>query len=339
MGDACGLEMEGLSTKERARLSLEELVSGIEASDPYLHGHSRRVARHSWMIARKMGLASDEVARVRTAAAIHDVGKIHTPTAILHKPARLTDEEYDVIKRHPGDGAQMADVLRDAALASIVRHHHERMDGSGYPDALRGDEIPLGARIIAVADTFDAITSERPYRHASAHKKAIDILRAEAAAGLDPDVVRAFCGHYAGRTPIAMSSFVVGLPDGSSPGFRAASERWRPRRRSPRSPRWSVAPRSRPPRSVRYLRVTGHLRHARGRSPLSCRRATRSPPAPAPSHVLLRPRSPATNKPPRTGAARGASRRRRPLFLPRALPTPVAPAPVSVSGASAVLTR
>ena len=97
--------------------------------------------------------------------------------------------------------------------ASMVRHHHERLDGSGYPDALRGEEIPLGARIIAVADTFDAITSERPYRHASAHKKAIDILRAEAAAGLDPDVVRAFCGHYAGRTPIAMSSFVVGLPE------------------------------------------------------------------------------------------------------------------------------
>ncbi len=212
IGAGSGPDMAGLTSTERAKL-LEELVSGIETSDPYLHGHSRRVARHSWMIARRMGLPSEDVARIRTAAAIHDVGKIRTPTAILHKPDRLTDEEYDVVKQHPVDGALMADVLRDAALASMVRHHHERLDGTGYPDALRGDEIPLGARIIAVADTFDAITSERPYRSASAHKRAIDILCAEAGTSLDQDVVHAFCGHYAGRTPITLSSFLTGLPE------------------------------------------------------------------------------------------------------------------------------
>ncbi len=204
--------VEGLSGRERAKL-LEELVSGIETSDPYLQGHSRRVARHAWMIAKRMGLSPEEVARIRTAAAIHDVGKIHTPKAILHKPDRLSDEEYDVIKQHPGDGALMAEVLRDEALTSIVRHHHERLDGTGYPDALCGYQIPLGARIIAVADTFDAITSERPYRSASPHKKAISILMGEAGTRLDPDVVHAFCSHYAGRTPIALTWFLTALPE------------------------------------------------------------------------------------------------------------------------------
>jgi hypothetical protein len=204
--------LDGLSTTEQAKL-LEQLVAGMETRDPYLHGHSRRVARHSWMIARRMGLPRAQVARIRTAAAIHDVGKINTPKAILHKAGPLTDEEYEVIKRHPGDGAQMAAVLRDPELTSMVRHHHERIDGTGYPDCLSAEEIPLGARIIAVADTFDAITSARPYRHASPHKRAIDILKEDAATRLDPAVVRAFCGHYAGRGPLALWSFVGGLPE------------------------------------------------------------------------------------------------------------------------------
>jgi hypothetical protein len=212
MSEAQGRTLDSLSTKEQAKL-LEQLVAGMETRDPYLHGHSRRVARHSWMIARRMGLPRAEVARTRTAAAIHDVGKIRTPTAILHKAGPLTEEEYEIIKRHPGDGARMAEILRDPALAAIVRDHHERLDGSGYPNGLTGQEIPLGARIIAVADTFDAITSERPYRPASPHKTAIDILKDEAGTRLDPAVVRAFCGHYAGRAPIALWSSVAGLPE------------------------------------------------------------------------------------------------------------------------------
>ncbi len=192
---------------------LERLVSNMETRDPYLHGHSRRVARHATMVARRMKLGGEEIARVRTAAALHDVGKTRTPKSILHKAGALTDEEYGVIKLHPGDGANMASVLGDPELAGMIRHHHERMDASGYPDGLRGKEIPLGARIIAVADTFDAITSARPYRAASPHKKAIDILRAEAGTKLDPDVVRAFCNHYAGRGPLALWSFVCSLPE------------------------------------------------------------------------------------------------------------------------------
>jgi hypothetical protein len=203
---------DALSVGERARL-LEELVAAMETRDPYLHGHSRRVARHSWMIAQRMGLPREQVARIRTAAAIHDVGKTKTPKAILHKAGPLTDEEYAVIKCHPGDGADMVQVLHDPEMTAIVRHHHARLDGSGYPSSLAGEEIPLGARIIAVADTFDAITSARPYRAARAHRQAIEILRGEAGTKLDAAVVRAFCAHYAGRRPLAIWSSVAGLPE------------------------------------------------------------------------------------------------------------------------------
>ena len=205
-------DVDGLSTKERAKL-LERLVAEIETRDPYLHGHSRRVARHAWMIARRMGLPRAEIARIRTAAAIHDVGKIEIPKAILHKAGPLSDVEYEVIKQHPGCGALMAAVLGDPELTSMVAHHHERLDGTGYPDGLSGEMIPLGARIIAVADTFDAIASERPYRHASPHKRAIDTLKDEAGTRLDPAVVRAFRGHYAGRRPLAFWTFLAGLPE------------------------------------------------------------------------------------------------------------------------------
>jgi HD domain len=207
-----GRAAEGRSTKQQAK-PLEQLVARMETRDPYLHGHSRRVARHAWMIAGRLGLSRAEVARIRTAAAIHDVGKIETPKAILHKAGPLSAEEYDVIKEHPGDGARMASALGDAELTAMVRHHHERLDGTGYPSGLSDGDIPLGARIIAVADTFDAITSARPYRAPSAHRKAIDILRQEAGTRLDPNVVRAFCDHYAGRRPLALWSSFAGAPE------------------------------------------------------------------------------------------------------------------------------
>ncbi len=161
------------------------------------------------MIARGLGLPSDQVARIRAAAAVHDVGKLLTPKAILNKPGRLTDAEFDVIKRHPVDGAEMVAALGDHELTQIVRHHHERLDGAGYPNRLAGEQIPLGARIIAVADTFDAITSARAYRAAARHQKAIDILRAEAGSQLDPEAVRAFIAYYDGTRPTAVWALVT----------------------------------------------------------------------------------------------------------------------------------
>ena len=194
---------EALTTERREEL-LRQLARALEGQDLYLSGHSRRVARHATMIARGLGLPTEQVAQIRAAAAVHDVGKLLTPKAILNKPDRLTDAEFDVIKRHPVDSAEMVAALGDQELTRIVRHHHERLDGAGYPDRLAGEQIPLGARIIAVADTFDAITSARAYRAAARHQKAIDILRAEAGSQLDPEAVRAFLTYYSGKRPTAM---------------------------------------------------------------------------------------------------------------------------------------
>jgi putative nucleotidyltransferase with HDIG domain len=192
-----------LSTNRRVRL-LERLAGGLEARYPDTQGHSRRVARHAASIAKRMGLPSEEVARIRTAAAVHDVGKIETPAEIMNKPRRLTDEEFAVIKLHPVVGARMVAGLGDDELTRIVRHHHERLDGGGYPDGLSGGQIPVGARIVAVADTFDAITSTRPYRPAKRHREALEILAAEAGTQLDPDAVRAFRAYYSGLRPVAL---------------------------------------------------------------------------------------------------------------------------------------
>jgi hypothetical protein len=211
MNEAQKRVTDGLSAEAQAK-ALEQLGAALEATDPYSHGHSRRVARNAWMLARRMGLGREEVARIRTAAEVHDVGKLETPMSVLRKRGPLTDDEFKVIKRHPVDGARMAAVLGDAELTSIVRHHHERLDGTGYPSGLSGEAIPLGSRIIAVADTFDAITSARPYRPARSHKKAIDILKFEAGVQLDPSVVRAFCGVYAGRRPLALWASMTSLP-------------------------------------------------------------------------------------------------------------------------------
>ena len=152
------------------------------------------------------------MARIRTAAAVHDVGKISTPREVLNKTGRLSEEEFAVIKRHPADGAAIVAEIGDPELTAMVRHHHERLDGRGYPDGLAGGEIPLGARIIAVADTFDAITSTRPYRAGARHKKALDTLRREAGAQLDPDAVAAFLRYYSGRRSVAWWSVLVTEP-------------------------------------------------------------------------------------------------------------------------------
>jgi HD-GYP domain-containing protein (c-di-GMP phosphodiesterase class II) len=178
---------------------LERLSIALETGNPHVHGHTKRVARHAHMIAEGLGLPPSEVARIRAAASVHDVGKLEIPQEVLNKPGALTDEEFETIKRHASRGAEMVAVLGDDELTAIVRHHHERLDGGGYPDGLRGDEIPLGARVIAVADTFDAVTSSRPYRAARSHKEALDVLRDEAGTQLDPYAVGAFLDYYSGQ--------------------------------------------------------------------------------------------------------------------------------------------
>jgi putative nucleotidyltransferase with HDIG domain len=191
---------------------LQRLSKLLEARDVYTHGHSQRVARHAECIARAMHISPVETAKIRTAATVHDVGKLYTPREILNNPARLTDAEFAVMKRHPGDGADMLAAVGDPEIAAIVRHHHERMDGRGYPDGLIGSDIPLGARIIAVADTFDAITSTRSYRSAGTHKKALDILSDEAGSQLDGAAVAAFLSRYSARRSVAWFAFATAAP-------------------------------------------------------------------------------------------------------------------------------
>jgi hypothetical protein len=200
-----------LSAGDRVEV-LEQLAGNLEARDVYTHGHSRRVTRHAEAIALGMGLAADDVAKVRTAAAVHDVGKIFTPREVLMKPGRLTDVEFEIIKRHAPDGADMVAELGDREVTAMVRYHHERLDGSGYPDGLGVAETPVGARIIAVADTFDAMTSTRPYRRACSHKRAMDTLAGEAGTKLDPDAVAAFRAYYSPRSPVAWWSLLVTVP-------------------------------------------------------------------------------------------------------------------------------
>jgi putative nucleotidyltransferase with HDIG domain len=206
-----GAGAEGMSPDRRVE-ALTRLSALLEARDAYTHGHTRRVTRHAERIARAMRLAPEEVARVRTAAALHDVGKLNTPREVLNKPGRLTDEEFAVIKRHPVEGADMLAGFGDPEVTAMVRHHHERLDGRGYPDGLAGEEIPLGARIIAVADTFDAMTSSRSYRRACPHKKALDVIAKEAGAQLDGAAVTAFLGYYSGRRSVAWSSLITTVP-------------------------------------------------------------------------------------------------------------------------------
>lgn len=145
---------------------LQLMVAAIEARDPYTSGHSQRVARYSRVIARLAGLSARKVEQIGTAALLHDVGKIHEEFApILRKPGRLTDPEFEVMKTHSAKGAALVEkVTHFAELVPMVRGHHERWSGRGYPDALAGDAIPLGARVITIADTLDAMTTIRPYR-------------------------------------------------------------------------------------------------------------------------------------------------------------------------------
>jgi putative nucleotidyltransferase with HDIG domain len=226
-------QAEKLLGNDPAGASLEtliELSELLEARDARTYGHSQRVTRHAERIATKMGLSATEVAKVRTAAALHDIGKLHTPRAILNKPGRLTDSEFALVKRHPVDGAVMASAIGDPEITAMIRHHHERLDGRGYPDGLAGEAIPLGARIISVADTFDAITSNRTYRRAAHHKRALDVLTAEAGKQLDGDAVAAFRGYYRGHRTVALSAFVAAAPQrflswlgGASPAIGAGA--------------------------------------------------------------------------------------------------------------------
>jgi putative nucleotidyltransferase with HDIG domain len=175
--------------------SLLGLANALEAKDPYTRGHSERVGALSRRIALAMGLPPADVETIAQGGLLHDIGKIGVPEPVLRKHGALDAGEWSVMRRHPLIGAQIVAPFECLAGAAVViRHHHERWDGSGYPDGLVGAAIPLGARIVAVADVFDALTSARPYRAALSRQAALQHLMTEAGTLLDEDAVAAVLG-------------------------------------------------------------------------------------------------------------------------------------------------
>jgi len=180
--------------------TLQSLALALEAKDRYTAGHSERVCRFSVLLARELGLPEDEVENVKHAALLHDIGKIGMSERILRKEGGLTAAEYAMVQEHPAVGAQILSPVRAfAPCMAGVRHHHERYDGMGYPDGLKGEDIPVTARIILIADTFDSITSDRSYRRARTAEYAVKQLRANAGRQFDPRCVEAFLRLLAQR--------------------------------------------------------------------------------------------------------------------------------------------
>jgi putative nucleotidyltransferase with HDIG domain len=172
---------------------LQALSSAIDMRDPYVLGHSNHVVEYAVLISQKLGLPAEQIEIIRKAGLLHDIGKLGISENILHKPAKLTNEEYEIVKQHPVIGANIIndiDALRN--LVPIVRHHHERYNGNGYPDGLIGNEIPLGARILAVADSVEAMASDRPYKRSLNPDEILSEIQRCSGTQFDPLVVRAF---------------------------------------------------------------------------------------------------------------------------------------------------
>ncbi len=175
------------------RATVRALSNAVEARDAYTGKHAERVTAYGMELARAVGISLEESPQIEFGFLLHDIGKVAVPDAILFKTSRLTDEEYTLIAQHPVVGAE---ILRDVDFLGegklVVRHHHERWDGTGYPDGLAGEEIPLAARVFSVADTLDALTTDRPYRPASTWSHAREEIQRVSGTQFDPAVVEAF---------------------------------------------------------------------------------------------------------------------------------------------------
>jgi HD-GYP domain-containing protein (c-di-GMP phosphodiesterase class II) len=213
IANTAAITVEGIRTQksiiEEGKSTIKALAAAIDAKDPYTRGHSQRVVQFSLMSGRSFSLSPRELEIIEYAGILHDVGKIGIPDAILSKRGPLTDQEYSVIREHPVISTNIIhDIPFLEPTRDIVLHHHERYNGSGYPDGLRGEDIPLGARILAVADAFDAMTTDRPYRAHMLHDHALNELRKHSG--------RQFC-------PLAVDAFLFALE--TEPGL----SEWRSR--------------------------------------------------------------------------------------------------------------
>lgn len=185
---------ETLETQEQTHVgTIKALLSALDAKDKYTAGHSNRVTDYAMLLGRGLELEEDQLRLLQEASLFHDIGKIGIPESILNKRDTLTTDEYEFIKKHSTIGADIVESIKSfEEHADIVRHHHERFDGRGYPDQLAGKDIPLLARILAVADTYDAMTSDRPYRMRMPKDKALIVIRECSGSQFDPDLVEVF---------------------------------------------------------------------------------------------------------------------------------------------------
>ncbi len=179
---------------ERAEHVLLALAQAIEGRDPYTQGHCDRLSQYAGALGMRMDLDSEHITALKRAGFVHDIGKVSIPDGVLKKPGPLSSDERDQMKRHPIIGEQICKPLKSFSLVlPIIRHHHERIDGSGYPDNLEGDAIPLTARVLSVVDVFDALTTERPYKAACSQEEALEEMTGEIEKGWwDPMVFAAF---------------------------------------------------------------------------------------------------------------------------------------------------
>src|ERR1700730_3988667 len=184
------VERRAQENKELFINSIRALAEAIDAKDPYTRGHSERVATYAAAVAVEMGLSAEDVERKRLSAELHDVGKIGVDDRIIRKPTALSEDEFEVMKTHPIKGAAIMSAIPQ--LADVIpgmKYHHEKWSGGGYPEGLKGEEIPMQARIVTVADTFDAMTTTRPYQQAMELQFVVDRIRQFAPSRLDTSIV------------------------------------------------------------------------------------------------------------------------------------------------------
>jgi len=179
--------------KELFYKTIKSIASALDAKDPYTHGHSMRVTLYSIILAKELDVPQSELENIETAGLLHDIGKIAIPQSILCKPGKLTDDEFFLMKSHPVNSERLiASIKKLNEISPGIKHHHERWDGRGYPDRLEGENIPFSARVIALADTYDAMTSTRSYRKALDHEIAIDEIQKCAGTQFDPELAKKF---------------------------------------------------------------------------------------------------------------------------------------------------
>ena len=195
---------------ECAESVLFALARSIEAKDPYTGGHCERLSEYSARLGQQIGLAEEQITALQRAGIVHDIGKVAVPDSILCKPGPLTEAEWTILREHPVVGEKICKPLKSFRLVlPIIRHHHEKLDGSGYPDGLKGDDIPLTARVLQIVDVFDALTTERPYKQALSPPEALEVMTIEVAKGWwDPHLFAEFRQMSNGKSHLPLADLL-----------------------------------------------------------------------------------------------------------------------------------